>query len=288
MNNCPLWFFWGQSSMTFLRWLTLYSAKRIHDDVRLIIRPTPQRPSVGWIERQDFQYGPPRVDWMPKVAPLGVKIINIEDVAPHVASLGAPDIQTADLLRLFIMAHFGGTTCDTDVVFLKPLPKIEHDVQLVVFSGHPKPHYIPIGFMQGRPCTEWQRIFETASDSYDPSVYESCGEKNFPRDIVPQLSDRVIFPWAGQHSWHLWKKWLFESKTWPAIPDDCIGIHWCASHAQQWNQAFAGPGDVKRGAMAWAVKEVDATTWSAPPPLHKARPLGDAHATIVSVTSCLR
>lgn len=256
MNNQPLWFFWGQPNMTFLRWLTLYSAKRIHGDVRLVVRRNIQRPDVEWIERQDFQFRHPKFDWMRKVAALGIQIVDICDIAPEVDALNAPDIQTADLVRLFIMAKHGGTTADMDIVFLKPVPLIEQDVQLVVFDGHPKPHYIPIGFMQGRPCDAWMKIFESSLASYDPAVYESCGERNFPRDVVPALSDRVIFPWAGEYEWSRWKHWLFQAQAWPPIPDDCIGLHWCASHAQKWNQGCRRPGDVNRGAMAWAVKEV--------------------------------
>jgi hypothetical protein len=256
VNTQPLWFFWGQKHMSFLRWVTLYSARRIHSDVRLVVRSNAERPAVQWIEKQDFQYGPPKTDWMPKVAGLGVTIIDINEIAPEVAKLHAPDIQTADLLRLYVMGKFGGTTCDTDVVFLKPLPEIKEDVQLVVFSGHPKPHYIPIGFMQGRPSIQWLKIFQAAWDAYDPAIYESCGEKNFPRDTRPVLSERVIFPWAGKYRWSLWKNWLFESRTWPPIPDDCIGLHWCASYAQKWNQSYCCAADVKRGVMAWAIKQV--------------------------------
>jgi hypothetical protein len=251
-----LWFFWGQKHMTFLRWLTLYSARRIHNDVRLVIRSTPVAPTVGWIERQDFQYGLPKVDWMPKVADLDIEIIELEDIASEVAALNMPDTHTSDLLGFYLLAEFGGTVADMDIVFLKPLPTIRNDLQLVVFSGHPKPGCIPVGFMQGRPCTRWGEIYRGARDSYHIEEYESCGAKHLPPDTVPTLSEHVVFPWAGPHPWSLWRRWFFVARTWPPIPDDCIGLHWYGSHAQQWNQSFISPRDVQHGAMGWAVKQI--------------------------------
>lgn len=242
--------------MTYLRWLTLYSAIQIHPDVRLVVRRQPVRPPVDWIEKQDFQFGPPANDWMPRLGGLRLRIFELEDIAPEIAALGISDTHTCDLLRPLLLSRFGGTTGDMDIVFLKPVPVIEHDVQVVVFAAHPMPGYVPMGFMQGRPCDFWDELYRRALASYDPSEYQSCGAKNFPTDVIPRLSERVIFPWAGPYPWARWKHWTFEASSWPPIPDDCIGLHWCASHAQKWNQSIGRLGDIKTGAIRWAVRQV--------------------------------
>ena len=256
MNDNPLWFFWGQPHMTFLRWLTLKSACRIHDDVRLVVRSVPLLPNVAWPEKQDFQFSGPKTDWMPKIDKLGVEIYNLEDIAPDVAGLGAPDIQTSDLLAWYLLSKYGGTVADMDIVFIKSLPVVEADIQLTIFSGHPRPGYIPVTFMQGRPCAVWSECYERAKASYRFDDYESCGTRNAPDDVAPLLSDHIVYPWAKEYPWSIWSAWLFWSENWPPIPDDCIGLHWYAGHNQTWNQRVRGMIDLRAGAVAWAAKEV--------------------------------
>jgi len=255
MSN-PLWFFWGQPHMTFLRWLTLRSARRIHEDVRLVVRREPVTPKVTWEEKQDFQFGTPEPDWMRNVPELGIEMIDLEDIAPKIAALKAPDIQTSDLLVWYLLSKYGGTVADMDIVFIKPLPEISADVELTVFSGHPKSGYTPVSFMQGRPCVTWSECYQRAMTAYRFDDYESCGTRNAPGDVAPLLSDHVVYPWAKEYPWSIWSAWLFWSEKWPAIPDDCIGLHWYAGHNQTFNQRITSAADLRAGAIAWAAKEV--------------------------------
>ena len=131
---------------------------------------------------------------------------------------------------------------DMDILFLRPLPEIVCDIQFVRFKAHPQPDYIPVSFIQGKPCPEWKRVFDKALILYQPDDYQSCGSKA----LGPQvqyfssrlgLSERIVFPWAGpDHFWSKWHHWLFGAPTWPEIPRDCCGIHWYAGHNQEWNQ----------------------------------------------------
>lgn len=252
MNN--LWFFWGQEHMTFLRWMTLFSACQVHDNVVLILREKPVCPEVRWKERQDFQQKPIGHNWLPDLASLPVKIEFLENIAPEIAALQAPDVQTSDLLAWWLLSNYGGTVADMDIVFLKPLPEIKQDVQVVVFSGHPKRGYVPVTFMQGRPCSVWWATYANALRSFDPNKYESCGTGALVPKPESGLSEHVVFPWAGKHPWVLWHDWLFKTQ-WPEIPVDCCGIHWYAGHNQKWNQKINCPEHLKHGAIAWAVRE---------------------------------
>jgi hypothetical protein len=251
-----LWFFWGQPYMSYLRWVTLRTATLIHPNVVLVRREHPISPDVSWAEHQDFQAGPPDRDWMPNALALPLTVIGLEELAPDIAAMQAPDVQTADLLKWWVLAKQGGTVADTDIVFLRPLPQISHDVELVVFSGHPESGYVPVSIMQGKPNPVWDDAFRIAVDSYRREAYESCGSAAIMQGPpqLARLSERVVFPWAGAYPWSRWHAWLFGSKQWPGIPRDCCGIHWYAGHNQAWNRKINGPKDLPDGAVRWAIE----------------------------------
>lgn len=241
--------------MSFLRYMTLFSASKIHEHVTLIMRDqVPEQPA--WRERQDFHYRPARKNWMKQATVLPIKVMALEDIAPEIAELRVSDIHTSDILAWWLLSHYGGTVADMDIVFMRPLPKIKRDVQIVVFDGPPKEGYTPVSFMQGKPCKRWRDTYENALLRYDASVYESCGTKALTFTPKPTLSRYVVFPWAGRYKWGLWHHWMFGAKTWPRIPEECCGIHWYAGRNQKWNQLIKDASDLRDGAIPWTIKKV--------------------------------
>lgn len=262
----PLWFFWGQSSLSFLRWLTLLSATRVHPDVRLIVRQPLSHQGISWEENQECvagAVGSSIVDDYGDIADyitgIGVTVVDLTEIAPQIAEMQLPDIQTSDILAWWLLAEYGGTVADMDILFIRPLPQITCDVQVVMFNGYPRCGYIPVSFMQGRPNPIWRRAYGRAKVNIDPLVYESCGSACLEVKSG-SLPDTIVFPWAGTaHRWSTWHRFLFESNEWPAIPNDCCGLHWYAGHNQKWNRAITKEGDLRRGALAHYAKEVMAS-----------------------------
>jgi hypothetical protein len=236
--------------------MTLFSASRIHDDIVLVLRKEEIKPDVPWKESQDFQIMPSGKNWLPEAERLPIKTVLLEDIAPEIAKLKAPDVHTADLLAWWILANKGGTVADMDIVFLKPLSSIERDAQVVVFTENPKPGYIPVSFMQGKPCWYWNMAYDNALKLYVPYSYESCGSNALTIKAAPGLREHIVFPWAGKYPWSLWRPWMFESKEWPEIPEDCCGIHWYGGHNQKWNQAIKDENNLGDGAIPWAIRKV--------------------------------
>lgn len=242
--------------MSFLRWLTLLSASRVHSDVRLIVRMNPVRPDVKWLEEQDFQWTP-KIDWMPRVSDLSVAIVRLEHVWPLLGQWNISDIHMSDLLTWWLLAEYGGTVADMDILFIRPLPEIRDDVQVVRFTGSPKADYIPMSFMQGQPCGFWRNAFMSAIQSYSSARYESCGTESIPGHPVGKLSEQIVFPWAkSKHKWSEWQDWFFQKAKWPEIPGDSCGIHWYAGHNQKWVKSINRPDDLKDGCIGQYGKQV--------------------------------
>lgn len=248
--------------MSYLRYMTLLSASLIHDDITLILRRKPLSFTSAFWERQECEIELSErgaylcLNQDKKKLPENIKIKYLEDIAPEIAALRAHDIHTSDLLAWYLLARYGGTVADMDIVFFKPLPEIINDVQVVVFTSYPKKNYLPVTFMQGRPCSKWNNTYERALAAYDPEVYESCGASAILRPEEGNLSEQIVFPWAGKYPIRRWHRWFFQDNRYPAIPDDCIGIHWYAGRNQKWNQAIKCDSDLKAGAIAWACRKV--------------------------------
>ena len=253
----PLWFYWGHRHMTFLRYMTLRSACSIHGDVRLVMRDEEISPSVPWAEDQDFRHSDRLAkDWFPAVMELPLKHVRLEEVAPAIADLRTDDVHTSDLLSWWLMSSQGGTVCDMDIVFLKALPPIVEDVEIVAHPERPGlAPYVPIAYMQGRPNAKWQETYQRAMERHNPMVYQSCGGECLRPWPEGRLSWFIVYPWFGC-TFRSILNYCLHAPHWPAIPDDCIGIHWYGGGMQERNQAIQGPGDLTSGALSWAVREV--------------------------------
>lgn len=245
--------------MTYLRFLTLRSACRVHDDVRLVIRREPVNAGEAWIERQDFHYsGGNGRNWFFELEALPVRIMGLEEISPQLEDLRASDVQTKDLLNWFLLATRGGTVADMDILFVQDLPPILTDVEAVAYDGPPNPGKISVAFMQGWPDPRWEQAFDRALEAYDPNIYESCGHGIFDReDLDRALDPRLLFPWYGTGAkWRDWHRWLFEADEWPELPDRLVGLHWYGGRNQAWNQRIEGPESLPRGAVGAIMRQL--------------------------------
>ena len=286
----PLWFFWGQETMSFLRFATLASACRVHEDVRLVVRRPAIRPEMAWrpMSTQDFQYAPPIVDWMPKAMELPLTVIDIRDVALSVNSMNACDSITKDFLMYHLMATQGGTFADMDIIFWDKIPDVLHDVQVPkIETGRPVDRmtnrerdawqqkirkagkqvgssrlrrslhfptsYIPVGFVQGRPSASWANAFRLAVERYDPRDYQCC-VFCLDQDIPGSIPATIVYPWAPTPISKV-IGFCFSLPTWPEMSTASIGLHWYAGGSQKWNQNINGPEDLPDAAIRVAWKK---------------------------------
>jgi len=253
----PLWFFWGQKHMTFLRYMTLRSACAVHSDVRLVTREEEVRPNLPWAEVQDFMVGRDNVrNWYREAMALPITRVPLGYIAPEIAALHADDVHTSDLLSWWLLATQGGTVCDMDIVFLKPLPLIVRDVEIVAHPNRPGlVPYVPIAYVQGRPAPKWRETYLKAMAAFDPKVYQSCGGENLRPWPDGRLDWFIIYPWFGSTFKHILNYCLL-APHWPPIPETCVGIHWYGGGMQAENQRIQSVEDLKAGALAWACREV--------------------------------
>ena len=260
-NTDPLWLFWGQQHMTFLRYMTLRSACAVHPDVRLVTRDEEIRPpSISWAEEQDFMFDRAGIpNWFRNALALPITRVPLDYIAPEIAAIRADDLHTADLLKWWTLATTGGTVTDMDVMFFRSLPPIEADVQTVSWPESWGIGRMPMAFIQGRPCSIWMDAYRLALANYSQNDYFSagCTAIGFDTDQGVRLPDRIVTPWAGVEPPEKWSEFTFDSETWPAIPDECVGIHWQAGANQHWNKRTDNWQYLRPGALREVIGRIE-------------------------------
>jgi hypothetical protein len=257
MNTAPLWFFWGQKHLPFLRFIALLSATQVHSDVRLVRRENPIRPmGLNWVERQDFQEEPEGEDWSSWVSMLPVRCYWLEELAPQLHRMRADDVHTSDMLKWALLATMECTIADMDQIYLRPLPELRSDVQIVRYEGLPLAGFVPVSFMQGRPHQIWRNAYQKALERYDAEVYNSCGAPCLSFDVAGSLDERTANPWPG-HLWVNYRKWLFETDAYPALTPATICLEWYGGSNLRLAKPITGPEKLPRvGALQAAVRSV--------------------------------
>lgn len=225
-----IWFYWGNARMSFLRYMSVHSACAFNPEVTLVLGGSGF--SGSWKEQQDMQYyeGPDYTSWLDGLSNLNR--MRLEDLFPEIAAKKAPEIHTSDLFSWDVLWSYGGTVADMDIVFVAPAPEVDDEVQLVQFETG----YIPVSFMQGKPCAFWGAQFGKALRSYDPTVYESCGSSVLDRiGDFKKLPPNTVFPFH-KLKWKAMMAALFRQKK--LLPSDCVGVHWYAGANRKFNEAI--------------------------------------------------
>jgi len=247
----PLWFFWGQDTMTWLRYLTLQSAKRVHDDVRLVVRNQPPTRAQYELRQEETQPHEGH-NWLPDAISLLGKqaVIDLREIAPAISQLDLPGVPTSDLLSFFLMAEYGGSVADMDILFIRELPQIVEDVQIPVWGeSWNLGWHIPAAFYQGRPCAEWRDAYDRSYKNAKPGDYFCCSpwKIEFMPNLKGPMRTAGVYPWAnGDAPLAKWNKYNFHLTEWPQTPDECFGNHWYAGCNPDIVQLVTGP-DVLEG-----------------------------------------
>jgi len=251
--NLPknIYFYWGNKTMSFFRYMSLYSFKKFNPDwnVILIKRKNPIIISFEypWEERLDSLYFKGE-DCFNLVNELDITIEYFEDEYPKIAELDLSENHISDLLLFKILGEKGGIVSDTDILFYKPInyEKIKNvDIGLISFKGYPKEDYIPLSFMLGRSNKFFKEMYERFKSKINlkvwdnsPSLMDSFKQiKNKFKNLnVVRLPSHLVFPFSEtEKEPYEYFKEMFENNA--KIPKDSIGMHWYGanSNSQRFN-----------------------------------------------------
>jgi len=126
MRNIPkvAHFYWGSKKMSFMRYMTLYSFKKMNPDwsVKLYI-PKEVTLEKTWsddfhqVDTVDYKS---EYDYFEKVKELPIKIVSV-DFPENIKKLG--EAQKSDYLRWRLLYQEGGFWSDMDILYVRPMKK---------------------------------------------------------------------------------------------------------------------------------------------------------------------
>lgn len=240
--NLPknIYFYWGNKTMSFFRYMSLYSFKKFNPDwnVILIKRKNPIIISFEypWEERLDALYFKGE-DCFDLVDDLDITIEYLEDEYPEITKSHLSENHISDLLLFKIIGEKGGIVSDTDILYYKPInyEKIKNiDVGIISFQGYPKEDYIPLSFMLGKPNKFFKEMYERFKSKINlkvwdnsPSLMDSFKQiKNKFKNLnVVRLPSHLVFPFSEtEKEPHEYFISMFRNNV--QIPKDSIGMHW--------------------------------------------------------------
>lgn len=198
-------FYWGNSKMSWLRYMTISSFVRFNPDWEVILTidktETSQRP---WSDenKQDF-FNYEGKDYLPDVEKLNVSIREwspeiikdckpkslfenatfsanvVGDISldrPKVPELSTPS-HRSNFFKWYTLATEGGVYSDMDIVFTSPMGDFwesikQHDATLCWQNG-----YYLIGFMASNGNSDlFKKIYQAAHVIFDSEKYQSVGQ----------------------------------------------------------------------------------------------------------------
>jgi len=257
-----IFFFWGNKTLSWMRYLTLKSFRLLNPDWQMILYTSKcTKDTKTWNDdvAQDFHTYKGR-DYLPQVEELGVEIHewHLQDYENITAS------HLSNFLKWHKLSAHGGVYSDMDILWAQPMDKLydefrDFDVAICVTR------YLSIGLLGSSIGNRmFTAFFNNAKVNYDPTRYQCVGVENIYdllynaeafnkdgkvdwnfirmqnimqdlRDMFPELKIfnipfGCVYPFTCTNT-----EGIFKAKH--DLPNHVVGLHWYAGAplAQQWN-----------------------------------------------------
>ncbi len=240
MSQIPkrIFFFWGGSKMSWLRYMTLYSFRKLHPDwdIYLYVYQTEKNKSKTWItpEVQDF-FMYKGEDYISKVKKLG--IIIIKEYVPLIKN--ATPSQQSNFFKWWVLGNVGGVYSDMDILYFKNINGLYTDIikndrdTALTYNK-----YYSIGFMMASKNNEvFKAIYDNTVKIFMSKYYQGAGviplSKKWPRyyDLEKAFPEYQFYNIPMDSFYYLDSNNLpkiFKETNFDALKNISLGLHWYA------------------------------------------------------------
>ncbi|NUQ66110.1 MAG: hypothetical protein HUU20_26915 [Pirellulales bacterium] len=225
-----IFFYHGFPSLSFLRFMSVYSFQRHHPDFEIrVVVPAELCTEQTWTtgEHASPYRGPDYSQWLTRlpieIAPFDMRSLGLSN--------GLPEVCKSDILRNWLLVNQGGYWSDMDVLYVGRM-NIPLDADTVYC--HDGTFYY-IGLIGGcRKNAFYRHILRRALEARHDEDYQCYGTRLYR--CAPERY-RAMFPQLSMHNLPTSAvypvKWVelgrFYTQT--ELPPDCFGIHWFGGSA---------------------------------------------------------
>lgn len=267
-----IFFFWGNEQMSWCRYMTLHSFRKLHPDWEMVLYTGKQEvKEKQWRQHneQDFFVWTGK-DYFPEVHKLDVDVrewrLQDNSICPEFADEGAiSPSHKSNFLKWCKLYEEGGIYSDLDIIYLKSIEPYYLKLNANGVSGCLCAHdgTLAIGWMASQPgCQLFKDVFQSATETYRSTLYQSAGvwsvyelfgaevkrrkaelpiqtiQNRYPAETIEDLPVDYFYYFRYPRMEEIWTQDISPQ----SLPESCLGIHWYAGHplAQKWNQLLHG------------------------------------------------
>ena len=195
-----MFFYWGGSNLSWMRYMTLYSFRKMNPDWEVVLYVSDDNiKNKGWKSREDQDYYNYKGDnYFNNLKDLNIKIEKaefpkkIQDKLKHLSP-----IHKSDLYRYYQLFINGGFYCDMDVLFFRPIDDLYNEIidleyDTVIHEYKSSTQTLTIGFLGACINNEYYKnLFEFGINYCINRVKNTKIEDNY-QSMGVQLIYRMI------------------------------------------------------------------------------------------------
>lgn len=243
-------FFWMGGPLSWMRYMTLFSFRKLNPDWEVFLYYLPVAPGTKWaVGHNDSAYR--GKDYLPQAESLGVKFLEWKPPIENLSPAHASGLMVWDTL-----STVGGWCSDMDILYIRPMGDnpnsllcraVKTSCTDVVLCNTCN-RYIATAFLGASPENPlFRHIYDKALANYKPDDYQCVGplavyvacealhkwgtrpdvqavcvaylRNKFPQLNIVQLPDVTVYPW----NW-LEIDYIFCEEH--KVGEETIGIHW--------------------------------------------------------------
>jgi hypothetical protein len=240
-------FYWGNETLSFLRYLTIASFKKFNPDWQIkYYYPKYKYCGEKTWSTQEHNRKFTGVNYMDQLMKLDIEKIEI-DFSRYGMNNWVPETFKADFLRWYLLYNHGGFWSDMDIIYFRPMNRLcsntnaKQQVDTAICLREMGPDsFHSIGFLLSAPSNPFFLFIH--GESYrrlDLGNYQSIGsqilnqhfpslstiQNRFPLLNIENIPMDVVYPW---NDLDITK--IYSTSSMQGISERTIGLHWYAGH----------------------------------------------------------
>ena len=243
-------FYWGNSRLPFLRYLTIYSFCKFNPDweVNLYLPPKKYK---GILRNTSKRYKFTGEDYFPdlELLPINIKTMDINFIKEKTKGLeleykNISEVYKAGFLRQHLLSTIGGLWSDMDVMYFKSMEELatnkpeNKDIDTII-SIHPKYNH-SVGFLLSSANNEYYKYtLEQSKIKFAPKHYQSIGvdlinklcrkpqdiNARFPSLKIANMPIKTVYAYDATMI-----STIYNTSDMGRYSKDSIGLHWYGGH----------------------------------------------------------
>lgn len=236
-----IFFYWGNNKMSWMRYMTLKSFRRLNPDWEMILYTSSSKINYKIWKTKNYQdfFCYEGVDYRLKLGDLNISIVPFEcndNLTPS---------HTSNFLKWQELATKGGIYSDMDILYFKPIDEF-YDKIKDYDTAICQTDYLSIGLLASSGNNKfYQDIYNNAFKSFNKNYYQSAGietiynlyecslsnvlnraKLKYPELKFYNIPMDIVYPYDSKNIVQAFSTPCEASE----LPDETIGYHWYAGH----------------------------------------------------------